>query len=55
MLNGYWKKEKHPEFEENYVKKYMDARKKANISEEYDNTGLMKFLLDPILKSLLTG
>ncbi len=43
-------KEKHPEFEENYVKKYMDARKEANIPKEYNTTGFMKFLLDPILK-----
>jgi len=41
-------KNKHPEYEKNYMTKYLDARKKANIPEEQDGEGFMKYMKDPI-------
>ena len=39
---------KHPEFETNYIEKYMNARRDAQIPESYDCEGFMKYLNDPL-------
>lgn len=41
-------KSEHPEYEENYINKYQQARRKANIPEETDFSGFMTFFCDPI-------
>lgn len=38
----------HPEYEENYIARYKEGRRKANIPEETDFNGLMKYFADPI-------
>lgn len=38
----------HPEYEENYLSRYKEGRRKANIPEATDFTGFMKFFADPI-------
>lgn len=41
-------KEKNPEFEENYIAKYKQARRDAFIPETTDFTGFMQYFADPI-------
>jgi hypothetical protein len=38
----------HPEYEDNYVDRYMKARKEANIPDDHAPEGFMKYLRDPI-------
>jgi hypothetical protein len=41
-------KSKNPEYEETYMEKYIAARKNANIPDDDNDEGLMKFMRDPI-------
>jgi len=42
-------KAKHPEYEKRYFKKYLDARKKANIPDDQEGQGgFMKYMKDPL-------
>jgi chorismate mutase len=43
-------KNKNPEFEEKYMEKYMDARKKAHIPDDQTPDGFMKYMNDPLIK-----
>jgi hypothetical protein len=43
-------KQKHPEFENSYMEKYMDARRKAYIPDDQEGEGFMKYMNDPIYK-----
>lgn len=38
----------HPEYEENYIKRYQAARRKANIPEDTDFSGFMTYFCDPV-------
>ena len=38
----------HPEFEKNYLDRYMSSRRKANVPENTDMEGFMKFIADEI-------
>lgn len=38
----------HPEYEENFVKRYKEGRRRAKIPESTDFGGFMKYFLDPI-------
>lgn len=38
----------HPEYEDQYMEKYKQGRRTANIPENTDVTGLMKFMADPL-------
>jgi len=39
---------KHPEYEDEFIKRYQAGRRKANVPENTDFGGFMKYLLDPI-------
>lgn len=41
-------KELNPEYENNYMERYKRGRREANIPEETDLTGFMKYMADPI-------
>lgn len=41
-------KSKNPEYEATYMEKYIAARKNANIPDDDNDEGLMKFMRDPI-------
>lgn len=41
-------KRDHPEYEENFVKRYQEGRRKAKIPESTDFGGFMKYFIDPI-------
>lgn len=41
-------KTQHPEYEENFVKRYQEGRRRAKIPESTDFGGFMKYFLDPI-------
>lgn len=41
-------KDRNPEFETNYMERYKRGRREANIPEETDLTGFMKYMADPI-------
>lgn len=41
-------KTRHPEYEENYMEKYMQARKHANIPDSEDGDNFMKYMKEPI-------
>lgn len=41
-------KAENPEFEENYLKRYKEGRRKVGIPENTDMSGFMKFMADPI-------
>lgn len=36
------------EFEDTYLERYKDGRRKANIPDDNDLSGFMKFMLEPI-------
>lgn len=40
--------ELHPEFEERYMERYMEGRKKANIPDDAEMPGFMAFMNDPL-------
>lgn len=39
----------HPDFEQTYLKKYMSARREANIPEDTDMSGFMRYMADPLV------
>lgn len=41
-------RESHPEYERDYMQKYMDARRAAHIPEDTDMVGFMKYIALPI-------
>lgn len=41
-------KEQHPEYEEEYMKKYMNARKEAEIPDSQEGDNFMKYMKEPI-------
>lgn len=41
-------KARHPEYEEHYLEKYMQARKHANIPDNEDSDNFMKYMKEPI-------
>lgn len=41
-------KSKNPEFEENYLERYKQGRRKVGIPEDTDLAGFMKYMADPI-------
>ena len=43
-------KSEHPEYEKTYFQKYLDARRKANIPDDQEGQGFMKYMNDPIYK-----
>ncbi len=38
----------HPEYEQTYLDKYMRARREANIPQNTDMSGFMKYMADPL-------
>lgn len=43
-------KNRNPEFEENYMKKYMEGRKAAHIPDDHTPEGFMRYMNDPLIK-----
>ena len=43
-------KSRNPQFEENYMEKYMFGRKAAHIPDDHELEGFMKFMNDPLIK-----
>ncbi len=42
-------KERHPEYEQKYLEKYMAGRKAAHIPDDKDPEGFMKYMNDPLV------
>jgi hypothetical protein len=43
-------KNRHPEFEERYMEKYMAGRKAAHIPDDHIPEGFMRYMNDPLIK-----
>jgi hypothetical protein len=43
---------RNSEFEEKYMEKYKAGRKAAHIPDDHESEGFMKFMSDPLEKSL---